>query len=320
MTSGVGVTSDDQSADSPPEFTRRLEVFTRIHRELAKLRQAETVETIVSRAPQAACDACGLDRAIIYRVRGNDMFAEAAYVRDDPASTQEFLEWSRANPGPLQDRILESEMVRRRIPLLVLDALNHPDTFKPMVEHYQTHSYVTAPIMPDGRVIGFLNADKAFQHPGDPAGVDEFDRDALWAFVEGLGSAIERAHVREKIRSKLEEADGLMTQMRAVVADLLQSNVELVKQEAGIATSATGAAAALLRNPGSPIRQLLSRREIEVLELAAHGWTNPRIAARLFITEGTVKSHVGQILRKLGVTNRVEAVGLYLRQRTPDGS
>jgi DNA-binding CsgD family transcriptional regulator len=301
---------------SSQEIERRLETFTRIHRELAKLRQAETVEAIVSRAPQAACDACGFDRAIIYRVRGNDMFAEASYVRDDPETSMEFLEWSRANPGPLQDRILESEMVRRRIPLLVLDALNHPDTFKPMIEHYQTHSYVTAPIMPDGRVIGFLNADKAFARPHDPAGVDEFDRDALWAFVEGLGAAIERAHVREKIRGKLDEADQLMSQMRSVVSDLLQSNVELVKQDEHMATSASGAAAALLDNSPSALAQLLSRREIEVLELAADGSTNTRIAERLFIAEATVKSHVGQILRKLGVTNRVEAVSLYLRQRS----
>jgi DNA-binding CsgD family transcriptional regulator len=300
--------------DSAEEVTRRLEVFTRIHRELAALRQAESVEAIVARAPQAACDACGLDRAIIYRVRGNDMYAEAAYVRDDPGSAREFVEWSQDNPGPLQDRILESEMVRRRIPLLVLDAFNHPDT--PMIEHYQTHSYITAPIMPDGRVIGFLNADKAFQAPGDPAGVDEFDRDALWAFVEGLGSAIERAHVREKIRGKLEEADRLMAQVRTVVSDLLQSNVELVQQDERLASPATGAAAALLGNATSPVQQLLSRREIEVLELAADGWTNPRIAERLFISEATVKSHIGQILRKLGVTNRVEATRLYLREQT----
>lgn len=304
-----------RAADPRQETERRLETFTRIHRALAKLREAETVESIVARAPRDACDACGFDRAVIYRVRGNDMFAEASYVRDDPETSLEFLEWSQANPGPLQDRILESEMVRRRLPFLVLDALNHPDTHKPMVEHYQTHSYVTAPIMPDGRVIGFLNADKAFQHPGDPAGVDEFDRDALWAFVEGLGVAIERAHVREKIRTKLDEADRLMTQLRSVVSDLLQSNVELVKQDEHIATSASDAAAALLSGPASDIAQRLSRREIEVLQLAADGSTNPRIAERLFITEATVKSHIGQILRKLGVSNRVEAVSLYLRQR-----
>jgi GAF domain-containing protein len=267
------------------EFERRLDVFTRIHRELAKLRQAETVEAIVARAPQAACEACGLDRAILYRVRGNDMYAESGYVRDDPATAEEFVEWSRANPGPLQDRILESEMVRRRIPLLVLDAFNHPDTHKPMIEHYQTHSYVTAPIMPDGRVIGFLNADRAFRAPGDPAGVDEFDRDALWAFAESLGSIIERAHVRERIRGKLEEADRLMAQMRGVVSDLLQSNVELVMQDEHLASSASGAAAALLGGTASPIQQVLSRRELEVLDLASDGWTNGRIAERLFISE-----------------------------------
>ena len=60
---------------------------------------------------------------------------------------------------------------------------------------------------------------------------------------------------------------------------------------------------------------MLTRREIDVLELAADGWTNGRIAEKLFISEATVKSHVGHILRKLGVTNRVEAVSLYLRQR-----
>lgn len=296
------------------EFKRRLDAFTRVHQELAKLRTAETVEAVVNRAPQAACEACDLDRAIIYRVRGNDMYAEAGYVRDDPATAAEFVEWSRDNPGPLQDRILESEMVRRRIPLLVLDALNHPDTHKPMIEHYRTPSYVAAPIMPDGRVIGFLNADRALRAPDDPAGVDEFDRDALWAFVEGLGTIIERAHVRERIRGKLEEADQLMAQMRGVVSDLLQSNVELVMQDENVNSSATGAATALLGGSTTAIHQLLSRREIDVLELAADGWTNGRIAERLFIAEATVKSHVGQILRKLGVTNRVEAVSLYLRQ------
>lgn len=105
--------ADSADGAAENEFDRRLDVFTRIHRELAKLRQAETVEAIVARAPQAACDACGLDRAIIYRVRGNDMYAEAAFVRGDSDAATEYVKWSQDNPGPLQDRILESEMVRQ---------------------------------------------------------------------------------------------------------------------------------------------------------------------------------------------------------------
>jgi LuxR family maltose regulon positive regulatory protein len=52
----------------------------------------------------------------------------------------------------------------------------------------------------------------------------------------------------------------------------------------------------------------LSRREIEVLGLLAAGLSNHEIAARLFISLGTVKNHVHHILAKLGVMTRAQAV------------
>ncbi len=51
----------------------------------------------------------------------------------------------------------------------------------------------------------------------------------------------------------------------------------------------------------------LTPRELEVLSLVARGSTNADIAADLFITERTVKFHVGSILAKLGAQNRTEA-------------
>jgi DNA-binding NarL/FixJ family response regulator len=51
----------------------------------------------------------------------------------------------------------------------------------------------------------------------------------------------------------------------------------------------------------------LSRREIEVLELLATGMKNKGIAEKLFLSEKTVKSHIGAILRKLHVNDRTEA-------------
>ena len=51
----------------------------------------------------------------------------------------------------------------------------------------------------------------------------------------------------------------------------------------------------------------LSSREYEVLDLAAAGLSNKRIALKLDIHEKTVKHHMGRIFAKLNVTNRTEA-------------
>ena len=54
--------------------------------------------------------------------------------------------------------------------------------------------------------------------------------------------------------------------------------------------------------------ELLSQRELEVLELVAAGTTNREIAVRLFISEATVKTHLLHVYAKLGVTDRAAAV------------
>ena len=54
--------------------------------------------------------------------------------------------------------------------------------------------------------------------------------------------------------------------------------------------------------------EALSERELDVLRLLANGLSNPEIANKLIISVGTVKTHVHNILGKLGVRNRVEAI------------
>ena len=61
----------------------------------------------------------------------------------------------------------------------------------------------------------------------------------------------------------------------------------------------------------------ISKREAEVAALVAEGLSNPAIAAVLFVSRRTVASHVGHILAKLDLSNRVEIAVWVARQRAP---
>jgi len=62
------------------------------------------------------------------------------------------------------------------------------------------------------------------------------------------------------------------------------------------------------------LAEALTRREVEVLQMLAAGLSNKEIAARLNISEHTVKFHVASILGKLGAASRTEAVSLGIRR------
>lgn len=96
---------------------------------------------------------------------------------------------------------------------------------------------------------------------------------------------IERFSLAESIRAVHRGEGAVSPPVAAMVIDRLRS----VKE-----------AAARAANPLTDI-------QLEVLKLIAAGFSNREIAARVFLSENTVKSHVQEIFRKLGVDNRVEA-------------
>jgi len=65
---------------------------------------------------------------------------------------------------------------------------------------------------------------------------------------------------------------------------------------------------------GEPEPEQLRPREIEVLQLAADGFTNREIGHILFVSEETVKSHIRLVLAKLRARNRAHAVAIACRR------
>jgi NarL family two-component system response regulator LiaR len=126
---------------------------------------------------------------------------------------------------------------------------------------------------------------------------------ALTSFKEGdlVKNALEAGAIGYLLKDV--SADELVTAIRAA--------------HAGRVTLSPEAAQALVETANQPPAPGLSltEREREVLALMIDGLNNTQIAGRLTVSPSTIKSHVSNILAKLGVASRTEAVTLALRNR-----
>jgi DNA-binding CsgD family transcriptional regulator len=250
------------------------------------------VRELGERAVRELCQTVGFDRAVLFAVEQDELVAESAWFAGDPDWAREFVALAR-RPGVrprLDHMLLESEVVRRRRPMLVLDPENDPKTYKPLIRATQTQSYIAAPVMPGGHVIAMLHVDRYMTGQV----VTEEDVELVWTFAEAFGYAYERMR--------------LLSRLRRHAAELAQVGGMPVMASPVLETRNGGDARPVLDAADSP----LTAREREVIELVSSGATNQEIANALVISESTVKSHVKHILRKLGAANRAEAVSRHL--------
>lgn len=311
----VGLLNEIRRVDSiirVADTERRRTALNTVRKTLARFHDVDSVAELIEMVPEAVCQ-LGFDRAFISRIHDSLWVPEAVSVMGDPEWSEEIFRVGIENPQRLGPSLYESEIVRRRTGIVVTDVQHQPKVHKPIAETSLSRSYVAAPVMPSSSVIGFVHADRYF-HRGE---VDEFDRDMLSLFAEGISYVLHRAVLAERVRTLRAEINQLTKDLNHSVNQLTNMPVTLERPSrakrggrrlASAQTPSDPAYFAYQLAPDSP----LTRRELEVLQLMAAGDTNARIANRLIVSEGTVKSHVKNILRKLSAANRAEAVARWL--------
>jgi DNA-binding CsgD family transcriptional regulator len=275
------------------ELREALEAIERLRSAVARLADAGPPSVLLERAPAEVAEALRLDRVLLSRIDDGSLVPASLWERGAVAAVGALA------PVVLGYPLVEAEALRRRRPLLAAVEEGGRHAFW---EALGWESYVAAPLVLETRVIGFLHGDR------DSGSVSELDRDGLARFAEGFALVFERAVLRRRLRVQREELRQVANWADARVGELSDGLIELGADPQG------DAAAAADRPPAdSRLRDLLTRREVDVLEHMVRGETNADIARALVVSEGTVKFHVKNILRKLNASNRAEATSRYLR-------
>jgi DNA-binding CsgD family transcriptional regulator len=279
---------------------------------LRALRSFSSLEDVLEGAP-GEVHRVGFERVMVSRIEGSLWLPRSCSVADDAELARALVEVGAQYPGTLNGSMVEADVVRRVRPILVRDARGNARVHKRLRDVIDSRAYVTAPLVVHGVVAGLIHADR---NPADGT-VDPFDLDIIAAVAEGLGCAIERVVFLERLNALRATLD----EHTRMVGDLID---EFVSPAVELSPAAPGRSRPV--PPPRPVRDDLSherdsgltRRELDVLRRMAAGETNVQIAHRLYLSEGTVKSHVKHILRKLDAANRAEAVSRYhLTMRDP---
>ena len=293
-------------------ISRRKRALADVESALGRMRCMSTADELIEAVCPEIVRSCGFSRAMLSRVADREWMPWTAHFkhREIRDSDREWMSDTRIALGTM---LLERDLLEHHRAAFVADAREDANTSKAFVAAVGTTSYAVAPIFPAGRVVGFLHAD----HYPSQRPVDEVDCYVLGEFADGFGRVYERAVLLERLNGQRDHVRETLRAAETVMDNLARAELELARHADERAM--IGAVAAVsLAGESSALNELLTPREREVIALIVSGQSNSAIAERLVISEGTVKSHVKQILRKLGAVNRSEVIARYLGMIGPN--
>lgn len=285
-----------------------LRVARRISAALTRLENASSVAEVQRAVPGELGAAGVFDRVLVSAVEGSTWSPQTWWARD-AARPQDraMVESLRGSVMDLSGGMVEAEIVRRRTAALVRDTHAELRTWAPFAEVAEAHSYIVAPIVVSGRVVGLLHVDAGVS--GRELGAA--DVAVVSQFADGLGLLFERLALSERLEAQRVQIREALAAASEAVATSARGPVHLQAYVPGHASDK--APPALAAGHANPAEEKLTSREREVFQLLVSGATNAQIADRLTVSETTVKSHVKHILRKTRAANRAQVIAQYLK-------
>jgi LuxR family transcriptional regulator, regulator of acetate metabolism len=279
------------------ESERRIEALDRVRDGIGRLGEVGAPEGFLQGAADELGASSDFDRVVISEVRDGALHPHAVWVRDEaePGATAARLEGLAI---PLAYPLVEAEVAGRQVPAIVDVEAGARRTPRALRDALGWTSYVVVALPLSGTTAGMLHADAA--RP-----LDDVDLQVASLYADGLTRAFERAALHRTLQHHRQELRGAVSWM----SERLAHDAAPAHPSRPARAPEAGAA------DGDGERGLgdLTAREGEVIGLLARGMTNMAIARALVISEGTVKYHVKNILRKLQATSRADAVAKYLR-------
>ncbi|MCZ1074416.1 MULTISPECIES: helix-turn-helix transcriptional regulator [Rhodococcus] len=299
------------------DIARRLRVHTEQFEALQHaMRTIDAgADQIARTVTQELCTNLGYAKAMFSVVRGSIWSPIALAVH--PELTGDFHPLLEAIDGreiSLREAPREAELVRRRRPYAVEAADTYRHTYRPLIDLSRPAGYIAVPVVVGSRVVAMIHVDRQSD------GLSDTDVHIVGALAAMCASSKERADLRQQIHARNEHVEAEIQRLTRAIRHLEQAPVTM--PELGTRELSRSDVAALesgSRDPGVPRAQSLTTREREVLTLLATGATNAAISRRLCISDGTVKSHVQRIFKKLGVSTRAEVAALYANAKTVTG-
>ena len=220
-----------------------------------------------------------------------DVVAVKGFAPPDP------MFYDRFKRMPVRPSVFGVVITERR-PYISNDVEHDPMRVGQPPGHPVVRTFLGVPLTLGAEVIGMIgvaNKNKGY-------GPD--DQRLLSTFANQVAVAIDNA--------------GLYQHQQEMIARLQQLHEHLSRAERDelVSLERERLAAAFRVEPGgSRPRPRLNQSQQEILRLLADGFSNREIASKIHLSENTVKSHVQEILRKLGARNRVQAAVLATKER-----